>query len=202
MWSLFQRRTQLLIIVSASVLTVWGLEAVWFWYSGEETTPLKWISFAITIVGVVMVTFAELLWFKLARLVPYMQTKIFPDLNGEWVGNLKSTWIDPDTGTLLPPIPCSLKISQSFFTTSVTMKTGESFSKSTRVFLEPDYENRRYRIWYSYTNDPIAQAQHRSSKHEGVAYLDLDWDTDRNRLKGTYYTARKTTGDMDFERVS
>ena len=201
MWSLFQRKTQLLIIVPASILAAWGLEAVWFWYFGEQTTPLKWISFAISIVGVVMVGAAELLWFRLARIMPLIQTKMFPDLNGEWVGHLKSTWINPETGTTLPPIPTSLKISQTFFTTSVTLKTGESFSKSTRVFLEPDYENRRYRVWYSYNNDPQAQFRHRSSQHEGVAYLDLDWDTDRNRLTGTYYTARKTTGDVDLRRA-
>lgn len=200
MWSLFQRKTQLLIIVSASILTAWGLEAVWFWYFGEETTPLKWISFAISMVGVVMVAAAELVWFRLARIVPLMQTKMFPDLNGEWVGHLKSTWVDPKSGKPRPPIKAKLKISQTFFTTNVTLQTEESFSKSTRVFLEPDYDNRRYRIWYSYNNDPKAQFQHRSSQHEGVAYLDLDWDADRNRLTGTYYTARKTTGDMDLQR--
>ncbi|RVJ16180.1 hypothetical protein [Sinorhizobium medicae] len=200
MWSLLQRKTQLLIIVSASILSAWGLEAVWFWCLGEQTTPLKWISFAVSIVGVVMVGAADLFWFRLARIVPYMQTKMFPDLNGDWDGHLKSTWMDPETGTTLPLIRANLKIRQTFFTTSVTWKMGESFSKSTRVFLEPDYENRRYRLWYSYNNDPQAQFSHRSSPHEGVAYLDLDWDTDRNRLTGTYYTARKTTGDMDVRR--
>lgn len=200
MWSLFQRKTQLLIIIPASLMAAWGLETAWFWYFGQETTPLKWISFVISIVGVVMVGAAELLWFRLARVFPFMQTKMFPDLNGEWIGHLKSTWINPDTGTLLPPIETRLKISQTFFTTSVTLETGESFSKSTRVFLEPDYANRRYRIWYSYNNDPQAQFQRRSSPHEGVSFLDLDWDKDRNRLTGTYYTARKTTGDIDVRR--
>lgn len=189
-----------MIVVSASILMAWGLEAVWLWYFGQQTTPLKWISFVISIIGVVMVGTAELLWFRLARIMPFMQTKVFPDLNGEWVGHLKSTWINPETAATSPPIPVSLKVRQTFFSASVTLKTRESFSRSTRVFLEPDYENRRYRLWYSYNNDPQAQFWHRSSPHEGVAYLDLDWDTNRNRLSGTYYTARKTTGDIDVRR--
>jgi hypothetical protein len=35
---------------------------------------------------------------------------------------------------------------------------------------------------------------------KGVAFLDLDFDEDQNRMTGRYYTDRKTTGDMVVSR--
>ena len=85
---------------------------------------------------------------------------------------------------------------------AVSLKTGESTSHSTRALLEKFSETSRFRIWYSYNNDPQAQYQHRSSPHEGVAFLELDADSDMNRLTGRYYTARRTTGDIDVVRIN
>jgi hypothetical protein len=36
----------------------------------------------------------------------------------------------------------------------------------------------RFRFWYSYDNTPRAEYRHRSARHEGVAWLELDIDTD------------------------
>jgi hypothetical protein len=33
-----------------------------------------------------------------------------------------------------------------------------------------------------------------------VAYLELNYDEDQNRLVGRYYTARDTSGDIDVRR--
>lgn len=63
--------------------------------------------------------------------------------------------------------------------------------------LEADRDAGRYRFWYSYSNQPKAEFSYRSAKHEGVAWLELDIDTNPNRLVGTYYTDRKTIGDID-----
>ncbi|MGO6812208.1 hypothetical protein ACCS61_32440 [Rhizobium ruizarguesonis] len=200
MWSLLQRKTQVTIIVFASVVSTLGLQALWLWLMGEQTNWWKWLSLVVFIVGVLLVAAADLLWFPVARRFPILQRKLFPDLNGEWKGYLYSTWINPQTGQTPPAIPTTVTIRQSFFSTSIALQTGESRSQSTRAFLEPDYVNRRYRLWYSYNNEPLAIYRHRSSPHEGVAYLDLDWDQNRNELLGTYYTARKSTGDMKLER--
>lgn len=133
--------------------------------------------------------------------MPFLQKQVFPDLNGIWKGTLVSTWIDPGTGQPKPPIPTEITIRQKLFgTTTVTLKTGESRSYSTRAFFEAFRETRRYRIWYSYNNEPLAHVRDRSAQHDGVAYLELHYDEDKNRLVGTYYTARKTTGDIDVRR--
>ena len=78
---------------------------------------------------------------------------------------------------------------------------GESTSYSTRCLLEADREAGRFRFWYSYDNNPRAQYRHRSARHEGVAWLELDIDTDPERLVGDYYTDRRTSGDIDVRRL-
>lgn len=58
----------------------------------------------------------------------------------------------------------------------------------------------QFRIWYSYNNDPIALVRHRISPHEGGAFLECDPDKGSNSLTRRYYTARKTTGDIEVAR--
>jgi hypothetical protein len=57
-----------------------------------------------------------------------------------------------------------------------------------RCFLERFPETAQFRIWYSYNNDPKALVRHRSSPHEGVAYLELDGNAGPSHLTGRYYT--------------
>jgi SMODS-associating 2TM, beta-strand rich effector domain len=84
---------------------------------------------------------------------------------------------------------------------SIKLRTGESSSYSTRYVLEADHDAGRFRIWYSYDNQPRAEVSHRSAR-EGVGWLETDIDADPNRLAGQYYSSRRTTGDMIFSRVS
>lgn len=200
MWSLLSRKWQLALIIGAGILIAWAADALWALVLDDHPGMLKWISLAVTIVGGALTLLAELTWRWLWKRFPILQAKTFPDLNGAWAGTLVSTWIDPVTGAASPPILATIIVRQGLFSTAVSLKTGESTSHSTRSFLEPFYDTRRFRIWYSYNNDPQAQFQHRSSPHEGVAFVELDYDADRERLTGRYYTARKTTGDLDFRR--
>src|SRR3990172_6669905 len=52
-------------------------------------------------------------------LVPY------PDLQGTWVGTLESTWVNPNTGKRIEPIPILLTIRQTFSSISCTMYSNE-----------------------------------------------------------------------------
>lgn len=200
MWSLLGRSSQLTIIVAAGFCLAWGYDAVYEFMTGQVPNNIKLISLIVFIIGVVFAGIAEITWRPLWRRFPLLQRKTFPDLNGSWKGTLTSTWIDPETGSPKPPIPTEIIIRQGLFTTSVSLKTQKSASHSTRCFLEPFRDTGRFRIWYSYNNDPQAQFQHRSSPHEGVGFLECEFGTDPNRLIGRYYTARHTTGDIDVRR--
>lgn len=202
MWSLLSRRRQLTLIIIATLVTAWAVEALYSISFGSTPSLPKLWSLIVTIVGGVFVVIVNGSWRWLWRRFPLIQRKTFPDLNGVWQGTLISTWVDPQTGKEKPPISTMITIRQSLLSTSVSLKTGEATSHSTRAQLEAFHETARFRIWYSYNNDPQAQFRHRSSPHEGVAFLELDADIDMNRLTGRYYTARKTTGDIEMSRVS
>ena len=201
MWSLLQRRMQLAIIVSLTLVAVWFLNSVYELGAGHNAPPLKWVGLITTIIGGGIATAVSLMWRKLWRWFPALNQLVFPDLNGVWPGHLRSTYIDPATGQQIAPIATTVTIRQSLFRLSVKLKTGESTSYSTREFLEAFRDEGRFRLWYSYNNDPKAQVQHRSSPHEGVAYLETVGAPMSGRLEGRYYTARKTTGDMVLNRA-
>jgi hypothetical protein len=200
MWSLLPKRTQVVVILAAGFAIAWAVDALWAMGGGEKPGVLKTISLCATVIGFALVPIANFLFARLWRRIPFLEARTFPDLSGVWTGTLVSTWVDPATGKTPDPIPTDVTIRMTLFKTTVSLKTRESWSHSTRAILEAFPDERRFRVWYSYNNDPQAQFQHRSSPHEGVAYLDVHHEEDRNKLTGRYYTARKTTGDMTLFR--
>jgi len=202
MWSLLPRRLQLLGIVVPTIVIVLAIEAAIDIAGGERANPLKHASLVVFILGAVLTPLANLLWRFFWRRFPAVERATFPDLNGTWEGQMVTTWKDLETGAAPPPIPTTVWIKQSLLSTTVRLQTGESHSHSTRCHLEADCGAGVYRVWYSYDNRPKAEVSHRSARHEGVAWLELDIGEDRNRLVGQYFTDRRTTGDMDLRRVA
>jgi hypothetical protein len=202
MWALLPRKTQVLVIAALSIVLVWGIEAAAGLITSEPPSELKLISLVASIISVVVVGIAGATWRWIWRRFPVIGRKTFPDLSGTWQGQLVSTWKDPATRQGVAPIPITIWIRQGLFLTSIKLRTGESMSYSTRCLLEADREAGRFRFWYSYDNTPRAEYRHRSARHEGVGWLELDIDTDPERLVGCYYTDRKTSGDIDVHRVA
>jgi hypothetical protein len=202
MWQLIPWKKQTLIVSAIAVVFAWGLDATFGWILDQPAPLLKFISLIGMLITVGVVGIASLTWRYLWLTMPVIARKTFPDLTGTWQGTLVSTWINPATGQPLPPIPTTLWIRQTLFSISIKLKTGESKSYSTRCILEADHDAGRFRIWYSYDNQPKAEFAYRSARHEGVAWLEMDIDSNPNSLSGQYYSSRRTTGDMTFSRVS
>ncbi|WP_088343880.1 MULTISPECIES: hypothetical protein [Rhodomicrobium] len=202
MWTLLPLRWQILIVLGIGAALAWSVDGALALLAGRSLTVVQLISFTATLVGLMLTWFAELSWRWLWRHFPTLQRKAFPDLNGQWEGTLRSTWIDPKTDQPIAPIPIAVAIHQGLFATSVRLRTNESRSYSTKVFLEPHHDARRFRLCYTYCNDPDAAHQHRSAPHDGHAFLELDFDDDKDRLTGRYFTSRKTTGDLELRRAS
>lgn len=201
MWSLLPRKAQLLVLVTAALVIAWAIQAVVEKFTGQSVWIGKWASLTATAIGVVLTGLAKLVWRPMWRLIPALGRWVFPDLNGRWEGTMISTWTNPETGQGVPPIPTVICIRQGLFATHISLQTGESGSHSTRAFLEPARERGAYRVWYSYNNEPEARFRNRSSPHEGVCFLEFETSAP-DRLTGRYYTARKTTGDIDVRRVN
>lgn len=200
MWNLISRSKQLTIVVTLTIIVILAIQAASA-LLGSETPPLYKSTALVTFaVGTVFVFIANFTWRWLWRRVPGLNRWLFPDLNGTWTGTLQSTWVDPGTSQMLSPIPTTVTIRQTLFDVSVKMQTGESSSYSTRVISQAEPKADRYRLWYPYKNRPAAKVQYRSSPHEGVAWLEIAVADNPDKLTGQYFTARRTTGDIELTR--
>lgn len=200
MWSLLSRKWQLTVIFIFGIFAVRSYDAISAWFLQKPVSFWQSVSAAVFIVGTIVYLVGELSWRWIWKRIPWLQRHAFPDLEGVWEGELISTWIDPETGRPRPPVPITITIRQGIFTSSVSLRATESESHSIHVILERMPEIRRHRIWYSYRNAPKAQFQHRIIPHDGVAYLEIDVAADPDGLEGTYYTSRKTAGDIKVRR--
>ncbi len=126
---------------------------------------------------------------------------LIPDLNGTWEGEIRSSWVNPETDTKIAPIPSIISIKQSLFCISCVARTGEMKSYSFLAGFILDQDQQKRFLSYSYDSDPLPLVRDRSSPHKGTALLEIEGEDDL-RLNGEYWTARKTTGEMTFTRVS
>lgn len=201
MWALLTRARQVQILVTLTILAVLAVQGVSEWWTGHAMSLPKSISTVTFIVGTVFVLVANWTWRTLWRWLPFLDKVFFPDLNGTWTGTLQTTWKDPATGVTPGPIQTTVTIRQGLFDISIKQVTGESTSHSKRVIAEADPNADRYGLWYSYDNRPKAEFHHRSTQHEGVAWLEISLGDAPDILTGQYYTARRTNGDMTLTRT-
>ena len=122
----------------------------------------------------------------------------FPDVQGTWEGELKSTWKNPQTGQAVPAIPAILVIRQTFSSVSCTLFTQESVSFSTAAQFSLDEESEALHLNYNYTNRPRATLRDRSTIHDGAARLRIVAMPEKS-LEGEFWTSRCTTGDLSMK---
>ena len=177
------------------------------WQFVTGTTQSDWsitrfVLTSVTVLEIAFILVINRIWRWAWRNAPQLNVWIFPDLNGTWRGTLSSTWIDPDTKLPIDPIEATIAIKQDWRRVDVRLQTEEADSRSTRFWLEADRPFQRYRIWYGYDHEPHQAARPRNQPHDGFAYLEVEWEDEPEVLRGSYYTSRKTSGDMEFRRVS
>lgn len=154
---------------------------------------LKKLPDVVTVYVIAAFVFSKWLWrWRVFRgwLVP------FPDLQGTWDGELKSTWKDTN-GQVIPPIPATLVIRQTFSSVSCALFTQESESYSAAAQISRDDDSGALFLNYNYSNRPKATIRDRSAIHDGAARLRII-ETPGRSLQGEYWTGRCTTGDMSF----
>lgn len=119
----------------------------------------------------------------------------FPDLNGTWEGFIKSSWLNPKTKKYLNQIPAILTIKQSFFKINCVMHTSEMKSISYSENLIFNNEKQIRKLIYNYASKPRILLSDRSIYHEGTICFDIIGNPP-NKLKGEYWTNRKTNGEI------
>lgn len=125
----------------------------------------------------------------------------FPDLNGSWVGNIFSDWIDPKTGAGVPPIPVMLTVRQTFFHISFVMHTGEMKSHSVSEGFTIDKDKQINLVSYIYTSKPRIVLNQRSLPHDGAVIFEI-LESPNKKLNGRYWTERKTKGEINLVYLS
>ncbi len=122
-----------------------------------------------------------------------------PVLHGTWFGEVAPTWKDPETGKRKEPdTSVFLVVRQRFWFISVRLLTRESPSRSIAATLDRDKDGVS-RLLYTYDNHPHDAFIHRSPPHRGTAVLTAPRNPG-DGLVGSYFTDRKTTGDMRFHQ--
>jgi hypothetical protein len=179
-----------------------GFVAIWavvLYLTGTELAinweAVKKLPDVVTVYVVLTFVFTKWLW-KLpifrGWLVP------FPNLQGTWEGELKSTWTNPETGQVIPAIPAVVVVRQTFSSVSCTLFTEESESYSTAAQISLDEESGALHLNYNYTNRPRATLRHRSTIHDGAARLRIVTVPERS-LVGEFWTSRCTAGDISLK---
>lgn len=173
--------------------------AIWLlalWFQGMPVLSADFIKPFSTVVGVItlfVTVFNKYLW----------SWKIFkgwyvkrPDLRGTWRVELKSSWINPETGEGVEPIHGYAVIRQSLTFLSVRLMTKESRSVLVAHSIEQQEDEDLFKLLGVYRNEPKIELQGiRSEIHHGSFALEVH-GAPVYELQGYYWTDRGTKGGM------
>lgn len=134
---------------------------------------------AISVTMIIMIVYEKWLW----KYDPFVKT---PKLFNEYEGILISSYDGVERHAVI-------SIKQTLLSVEVILKTDESKSKAISASIENILGE--YQLTYSYLNTPVAGVRDRSAVHYGTAMLCVD---NPKKIEGTYFTDRKTIGDMRF----
>lgn len=160
---------------------------------GQLDIKLIWEDFgtSLSIVSIIGFCFEKWMWkwFIFHRwLVP------FPCLAGEWEGDIFYNWNGSDKEKKI-----KLKIRQTFLQVQVLIETNESHSNSICASFDFDKMRGHSYLVYSYINVPDVTIRERSQIHYGTA--SLRYKENEKTLEGSYWTDRKSVGDIILTRI-
>lgn len=184
-------RTQVYVTLTIAAI-VW---TAWFSVQGTplHLGDLKPFSFAAGAVVVLFEVFDRWAW----RLGAIPRLIGIPDIGGTWTGQLRSTWVDKETGKPVEPIEVYLVVRQTYSRIRTALLTKESNSTSLVSSLDSQRDTTPTIQW-TYRNIPALLLQSRSRIHHGAVMMDIHGSPTR-RLTGFYWTDRDTKGELTFE---
>lgn len=127
-----------------------------------------------------------MLWYEkwLWRIDPSIK---IPKLSKKYKGKLISSYDNKVR-------ECELEIKQTLLSLHIFMISDESRSAACCATLKND--DGIYKLIYTYLNKPKATVRERSEIHYGTAMLNID---SKKTLEGSYFTDRKTIGEMSLK---
>lgn len=184
-------RTQIQVAITLAVV-IWGAMLL---VDGValKGSYLRPYSAAVGGASVLMIVYDRWLWRrKLLRRLSHR-----PDIRGTWKGVLQSSWKDPSTSQQVGPTAVFLAVKETYSTIAVSLLTAESSSVAVASSLEVA-KGEASTVWITYVNTPGILIQSRSRPHHGAMKLEIHGSPPQ-RLRGSYWTARETSGEINFE---
>ena len=180
-----QNRLRILVYLGGAVLILAG-----FLTDGPEVAGITFgrLGIVSTVLVAILWVFNRWLW-RLPPIVKLLRTG--PVLRGTWKGELVSTYDKKHR-------PIYLAIRQTFTEIEVRMLTEESTSETSSSQLLRRPEGLAI-LEYAYSNIPRATVRDRSEVHFGAARLECTGQLP-TRIAGTYWTDRRTTGEMTLSQ--
>ncbi|MBP2248943.1 hypothetical protein [Paenibacillus xylanexedens] len=150
-----------------------------------EGNALKSISPSFTVVG-----FIWFLYFKFAWKLPVFNLLFkVPNLNGTWVGSLKSDWLD-DNGNTVDEMDFYIVVKQKFLNLHIKTFTNKYCGKSYIEKIEFKEKEDEIILAYFYDSDLLSSEE---DLRQGVAEL-IVLNDEGKTLNGKYWTRNKTSG--------
>jgi predicted pore-forming effector associated with SMODS systems len=119
-----------------------------------------------------------------------------PVIAGTWKASLRSTWVDPATGSTVAPIAGFMVIRQTYSELSMRLLTEESSSMllGAEMTRAPDGA---HAVSGVYRNEPKMAVRAKSQIHHGAILLQIV-GSPPTALRGHYWTDRSSAGDMEL----
>lgn len=198
MWQAIDRKLRIAGVAMFTITVMLVIVSLWGADQGV-TTWLRVTSLVVTIVEVIFVLIFNLFWAQIWAKVPLLQKLVFPDVSGHWEGEIRWHLKDGDEineGSK----QMKIEVVQKWlgFVVTYSSKTGES--RSFNAWPEKDPDTKTYTLWYLYDFTPVEVERATNSSHKGAACLNFKID-DLNTCSGSYFTNRRTNGDIAIRRV-
>lgn len=126
-----------------------------------------------------------------------------PHLSGTWIGTLRSDYIHEGETAPRGPIDAVLVVTQSADELNVRQYTKESSSTTVAASVTAESGD-KFILATVFMNEPdIELQQTRSPMHYGATRLAVEGSPrSPEQMVGNYWTARKTSGSLEFQFVS
>jgi len=183
-----------LVALVALAAVVWAADLIRHGWSitGSFFSP---ISLVVTVLAGVLVAFDQTAW-SWPGVRSLAKRK---DLRGTWRGTIASNWARPETGTGIAPIEAYLVVRQTFSTLHLRLLTVEAQSMTLVATLVAETDG-TCMVAAIYRGEPRLAVRDRSAIHHGGMLLRVD--AAGRSLAGSYWTDRRTHGELEFHFLS
>ncbi len=158
--------------------------AIFFVYKPNSANSIfTCIAKSITPILIITVVYETWLW----RFNPFEK---IPKIMGKYSGTIEYNYNGKNEKKKV-----QIEIKQSLLTVNVKITTDEITSSSTTSNIV--FENGEYVLYYTYITNPKSKYSETNPIQRGTCRL----NSENENLVGTYWTSRRTIGDIKFKRI-